>query len=137
MLRHVGRHALMGAAWVFAALGIAGLFLPLIPGVLFLILAAFCAAKSCPALQQRIFALPRVGRDVEAFVRHGTMRASAKRAALFGMTAAGIVVAVVLGPTSTASLFAVAGMGLGAIYVATRPTSGPLEADTAPARQSD
>jgi uncharacterized membrane protein YbaN (DUF454 family) len=125
------RHALIALAWMLAALGVVGFFIPLVPGVFFLILAAICAAKSCPALRQRIFAMPRVGGDVEAFVTYGTMRPAAKRAALAGMTAAGIVTAAAVGPDSIVSWSAIFGLGLGAAYVATRPTAGLIVVEDA------
>ena len=37
--------------WLFILVGIAGLFLPLVPGTLFLILAAACFARSSPRFE--------------------------------------------------------------------------------------
>jgi uncharacterized protein len=117
-------HALKLVAWSLAAVGVAGLFLPLVPGVLFLIVAALVAARASPELMARIYALPGAGADVQAFVERGTMRAAAKRSALIGISIGAVVVVLAIGATTWPGLLALAGMAVGALYVATRPVGG-------------
>jgi uncharacterized membrane protein YbaN (DUF454 family) len=90
-----------------------------------MILAAFFTDRANPALRERIFALPRFGADSEAFVRHGTIRRDAKRAALLGMVGLGALTVLAAGPTTTGGLLALAGLGGAALYVGTRPLPMP------------
>jgi uncharacterized membrane protein YbaN (DUF454 family) len=123
MLEKLGRTGLVAFAWLFAALGMAGLFLPLVPGVLFLIVAALLAARASPDLMRRIYAIPKAGPDVEAFVTRGVMRRAAKRSALIGIAIGALAVGLVVGPASGPGMVALAGMAVGAAYVATRPSA--------------
>ena len=50
----LGRHLWTGAGLAFVAIGAVGAFLPLLPTVPFLLLAAFCFAKGNPAWEQRL-----------------------------------------------------------------------------------
>lgn len=118
------RHALAALAWALAAVGVAGMFLPLVPGVLFLIAAALVAARASPELRARIYAIPGAGADVQAFVERGTMRRSAKRSALVGIALGALVVWIFVGPATLPGGLALAGMAVGALYVAMRPSAG-------------
>ena len=68
------RERAIRALWVVAgaialALGVVGLFLPLVPTVPFVLLASFCLVRGSPALHERLLAQPRFGpliRDWEA-----------------------------------------------------------------------
>lgn len=65
------------------ALGIIGAFLPLLPTVPFIILAAFCFAQSNPAWEQKLINHPRYGphiinwREKGAITRRGKWAATA------------------------------------------------------------
>lgn len=110
-----------GAGYGFFVIGLAGLVLPVLPTTIFWIAAAACFAKSCPAMQRRIFAWPGVGPAVEDFLTHGVIRPKSKLAAYLGMVLAAMILVLL------SSSIAVTGVGiglilLGALYVATRPS---------------
>jgi uncharacterized protein len=63
-------------------LGAAGAVLPLLPTVPFLILAAFCFARSSPALEHRLLHHPLIGPHIIAWRRRGAISRRGKRAAL-------------------------------------------------------
>lgn len=113
-----------GIGYCLFLVGLVGLALPVLPTTIFWIGAAACFAKSCPAMQQKIFAWPVVGRSVEDFLTHGVIRTKSKKAAFLGMIlAAGILVFV-----SSSLLATTIGLALiliGAIYVGTRPSRIP------------
>lgn len=66
-------------------LGIAGTILPVMPGVVFFILAAVCFARSNPAWEARIMEHPRIGPPVRAFRERGVIAPAGKIAAVTGM----------------------------------------------------
>lgn len=115
-----------GVGYLFFVIGLVGLALPILPTTIFWIVAAACFAKSCPAMQRRIFAWPVVGRAVEDYLQHGVLRPKSKRAALLGMLVAAAIVALLSFslPVTAASLGLIL---IGALYVLTRPSSLPEE----------
>jgi uncharacterized protein len=79
---------------VFLALGILsvtlgtiGLFLPIVPTVPFMLLAAFLFARSNPAWERRILEHPRFGPPIRAWRERGAIARGGKLAALVGLAA--------------------------------------------------
>ena len=76
-LHALGRPFLFALGWVFTLVGIAGIFLPLVPGVVFLILAAACFARSSPRFEAWLLGHTRLGppirrwRETGAIPRYG------------------------------------------------------------------
>jgi hypothetical protein len=63
-------------------LGLAGAFLPLLPTVPFVILAAFCFARGHPPLEAWLLRHPAFGPHISAWRARGAIGRKAKRAAL-------------------------------------------------------
>jgi uncharacterized membrane protein YbaN (DUF454 family) len=113
-------------AWQLAgllalALGFVGIFLPLLPTVPFMILAAFCFAKGNPEWEARLLADPRFGPHIRAWRTHGSISRRGKAAALAAFCISGLVGLVML---SMPLALLPAGAGLvGAAFILTRPTT--------------
>ncbi len=85
--RPVRRHLLrlVGSASIAAA--VAGVFLPLLPTTPFLLVAAWCFARSSPRLDAWLRAHPRFGPLIRDWEERGAVPAKAKALAVTGMSA--------------------------------------------------
>ena len=86
----ITRQLYLCAGLLAVALGTIGIFLPLLPTVPFMILAAFCFARSSPALEARLLNHPRYGHHLVAWREKGAISRSAKwsATAAFGVSIA-------------------------------------------------
>lgn len=75
-----------GVGFIFLGLGIIGAFVPVMPTTIFLILAAWAFAESCPAWKDWIFEHPKFGQSVRLWFEHGVIPLNIKRIAI-GMMA--------------------------------------------------
>jgi uncharacterized membrane protein YbaN (DUF454 family) len=78
------------------AIGAVGAFLPLLPTVPFMLLAAFFFARSSPRLERRLLEHPTVGPHIFAWRSRGAISRNGKRAALIAFAISVIVGLVVL-----------------------------------------
>lgn len=67
--------------WLCMALGLIGVFLPLLPTTPFLLLAAACFLRSSPRMHARLLAHPRLGPYLEQWQRERSIPLRAKRRA--------------------------------------------------------
>ena len=75
------RFALWTAGWLCMLLGVLGVFLPLIPGTPFLLLAAACFVRSSPRMNAWLLAHPCFGPYLEQWRRERSVPPAAKRRA--------------------------------------------------------
>ena len=100
-------------------LGLAGAFLPLLPTVPFVILAAFCFARGHPPLEAWLLRHPSFGPHIEAWRARGAIGRRGKRAALLAF-AFSAVLGLLLLPLPWALLPLLAAL-IGGSWVWTRP----------------
>ena len=106
--------------WIALVLGALGAVLPVLPTTPFVLLAAFCFARSSPRLHSWLAHHRVFGPMIENWARHGAIPRRAKRLALVMMAAAfGLSLWLRL-PAYALGLQAAALIGAGA-YVWTRP----------------
>lgn len=101
------------------ALGTLGLFLPLLPTVPFILLAAFFFSKGSQRLEARLLSHRLFGPSIRTWRRNGSISAAAKRSAYAAFLLSAVVGLVSLQMPWTLLLLAVAGSGAAWIY--TRP----------------
>ena len=64
--------------WISLALGILGIFFPLLPTTPFILLAASCFSKSSPRLHSRLVNQPLLGSMIQNWEREGSISQNAK-----------------------------------------------------------
>lgn len=72
--------------FIFSGIGIAGFVLPMMPGLVFFILASFCFAKSSPRLLKKILSHPVIGPQIMDWKRGKGMRIKTKVLAIILVT---------------------------------------------------
>jgi uncharacterized protein len=77
----IKRRLYLAAGWASVGLGTVGIFLPILPTVPFMILAAFCFARSSPALEAKLLNHPRYGPHLVAWREKGIVSRRAKLSA--------------------------------------------------------
>ncbi|MCP4621184.1 MAG: DUF454 domain-containing protein [Bradyrhizobium sp.] len=75
----------IGLGWVFVALGVIGLIMPLMPGAVFLIIAAWCFARSSPRFEAWLLDHPTLGKPLRDWRAAGAIPRSGKIVACAGM----------------------------------------------------
>lgn len=118
--RALRRPLLLAAGWLFTALGVVGVILPVMPGTVFLILAAWCFSQSSPRFETWLLRHAWLGPPVRHWRDTGAIGRKAKYLACGSMLASFGVLAVTDAPpialwVTGAGLLAAGG------YVASRP----------------
>jgi hypothetical protein len=79
-------------------LGVLGAFLPLLPSVVFFLLAAWAFGKGAPEWRQRLHDHPRYGPPLRQWADGGKVSRRAKRLALSAMAVSFVLTLVMVGP---------------------------------------
>ena len=116
----------IGIGVVSVVLGVLGIVLPLLPTTPFMILAAWCFAKSSPRLHGWLLPHPRFGQMIVDWRDHRAIRPGAKRAAVLAMALA-FLVSVALGLRPEVLILQAAVLLVMGTWIVTRP-SGPRAA---------
>lgn len=88
---------MLALAFASLGLGVIGLFLPLLPTVPFLLLAAWAAARSSPRLQRALLNHPQLGPPITEWQNGGVIRRRAKVMATLAMTVSAIAMVLLVG----------------------------------------
>lgn len=86
----------LGIGWVCVGLAIVGAALPLLPTVPFLLLAAFCFARSSPRVHKWLIEHPKFGPPIADWAERGAIRRRVKWYATASI-AVGFAIPVLLG----------------------------------------
>ncbi|MBB6425612.1 YbaN family protein [Sphingopyxis sp. JAI128] len=113
------RHFYLVAGWASLGLGAIGALLPLLPTVPFVILAAFCFARSSPQLETWLLTHPHFGHHIVAWREKGAISRKGKIAASAAF-ALSIVLAAIFSPWPWVMLPVIAAVVTGS-WIWTRP----------------
>ena len=116
------RTGLLGLGMVSTGLGIAGIFLPVMPSTVFFLIALWAFSKSSIRLHNWLFHHPRYGRTVRAWHRDKSIPVSAKWAAVSMMSLSVAIVAVFVSTSWVLPVSIAAILTPIAVYIVTRPT---------------
>jgi uncharacterized protein len=116
----------LALGYLSLALGVIGIVLPLLPTTPFLILAAWCFARSNPALAARLYEHPRFGPHLTAWRDQGAISRRAKVLALVSLLVC-YLISIWLIENRYLPFALAAIMGSVAFYITTRPL--PVERD--------
>ena len=108
---------------IFVGIGIVGAFLPLLPTVVFMLVAAFCFARGSPRLHGWLLNHRQFGSPIRDWHENGAIRRPAKRMA---MAAIALSFLLSLGLGAKVWVLGLQALALGAvsIFILTRP-EGP------------
>jgi uncharacterized protein len=109
------------AGLLMLALGIIGAFVPVMPTTIFLILAAWCFARSSPRLEQWLMSHPKFGPVLVAWRREGAIPRRAKIFACLGMAIGFALFWVGAHPGLIVFVLVLAAMLACAWYIVSRP----------------
>jgi len=118
---------------ISVGLGTAGVVLPLLPTTPFMLLAAYCFARSSPRLEQWLLSHPRFGPVIADWRAHGAISGRGKVLSV-GAIALAFALSLALGLPGMVLAIQAAVLGAVSLFVLTRPVP-PVEAARAtPAR---
>ncbi|HWV12881.1 MAG TPA: YbaN family protein [Sphingobium sp.] len=109
----------LSAGFLSIGLGALGIFLPLLPTVPFMILAAFCFARSSPALEARLLGHPQFGPHIRRWRDGGAISRRGKRAALAAFAFSAVLALIFA--TFPWSFLPLAAALIGGTWIWTRP----------------
>jgi len=119
-VRHLRRHFLLVAGWILTALGVVGMVLPLMPGTIFLILAAWCFSRSSPRFEAWLLGHPRLGPQIRRWRQAGTIDRRVKLVACGSMLLSFAILTRTAAPPIALWVTGACLLAAGA-YVASRP----------------
>ena len=113
----------MIAGWAAFGLGAIGVFLPLLPTVPFMLLAAFCFDRGSERFHQWLLGHPRFGEPIANWQKHGAISRKAKIAAVVAIGAA-FLIPFLIGVNPVIILIQAAVLCVVLVFILTRP-DGP------------
>ena len=103
--------------FLFMGIGTLGYILPVLPGTIFMILAAYCFLNSSERLYSKIVNHPNYGRPIKDYIENNRIPRATKNIILGSMWSATLVSAFILAPNAVLSIVALLMAGIGSFVV--------------------
>jgi uncharacterized membrane protein YbaN (DUF454 family) len=120
MNENIKKYLFLSLGFVTTALGVVGLFVPLMPTTCFLIVAVWSFSRSNPALSQKILQHPQFGPTIENWMENKSISGKAKCKISMSIVIGFSISFLVMAPSLTLSAFLVSGMITLLLYINTR-----------------
>ncbi len=115
------RTGLLIAGWANVGAGLVGLFVPLMPTTIFLLIALWCFSRSSLRFHRWLYHHPTLGRTLRAWHREGVIPLRAKVAAVAVMTASWLATTIFLAKTWWLPAVMLAVFAAMAAFILSRP----------------
>jgi uncharacterized membrane protein YbaN (DUF454 family) len=115
------RYGLIVFGWLCVGLGVIGVFLPVLPTTIFLILALWAFSKSSARFHRWLYSHPHLGRPLRDWQAHRVIPIPAKFLALTMMTLSLLFVTLFVAEGWALPLGLALVLGTVAAYIVTRP----------------
>ncbi len=125
------RYLYLGLGWLCVTVGIVGIFVPLLPTTVFLLIAAWAFSRSSERWHRWLREHVRFGAIVRDWEEHHAMPRRAKRIALLALAVSYAITALLFGPFSWAAMIGglcIAGV---AIYIIHLPVANEASRQSA------
>ena len=107
--------------WLSFSIGLVGVFLPLLPTVVFWIIAVWLWSKGSPELMQKVYENPQFGAQIKAFMEKGVVSRKGKVAAVISMTISYLLFQLIVTPTFITGLIVASVLIFIALWLISRP----------------
>lgn len=107
--------------WLSFAIGFIGVFLPLLPTVVFWVIAAWLWSKGSPELMEKVYQHPNFGSQIKAFMQHGVVSRKGKIAAAMSMSVSYILFQLIVKPGFNIGVGVAVVFAVIALWLMTRP----------------
>ncbi len=114
--------------WLSFATGVIGMFLPLLPTVVFWIIAVWLWSKGSPELMEKVYQNPKYGAQIKAFMLHGVVSRKGKTAAVISMTMSYILFHLIAKPGFISGILVAVVLSVVALWLISRPEQ-PIKND--------
>lgn len=114
------RFVWQGIGWTSLMMGALGVILPLLPTTPFLLLSAWCFARSSKRFHYWLIHHPRFGPPIEAWRHQGAISRRAKGLAMLSI-AASLAIAVAAGVPAWALALQIACLAAVSVFILSRP----------------
>jgi len=122
------KYTFIGLGWLSFGTGFVGMFVPLLPTVIFWIIAVWLWSKGAPQLMEKVYKHPQHGASIKAFMHHGVVPRVGKTAAVVSMTLSYVLFQLFVKPDVLASVAVAALLIIVALWLISRPET-PIQDD--------
>ena len=115
------KYTYIALGWLSFAIGFIGMFLPLLPTVIFWIIAAWLWSRGSPVLMAKVYRNPKYGTQIKAFMLHGVVSRKGKIAAVSSMAISYALFQFFAKPGFNAGIGVAVVLSIIAVWLITRP----------------
>ena len=119
------RPLLFTLGWLLFALGFVGVFIPVLPTTVFMLLALWCFSRSSDRFHEWLYTHRHFGPPLQLWQEHGVIPLKAKYTAILFMTGSLIYVFVFSSTPVWAKTLMLSSMVFGAWFILTKPSFPP------------